>query len=74
MAHAFATLWELPVSGAYNNIGEAFATMSLLGDGPNHTLTVKVGPEKQDGVGGPFDSVSSFLRAWIHHQLKGLEE
>ncbi|KAK3898404.1 hypothetical protein C8A05DRAFT_47272 [Staphylotrichum tortipilum] len=32
-----------------------------------------VGPETQDGVGGPFNSVSSFLRAWILHRLAKLD-
>lgn len=36
-------------------------------------LAIKVEPETQDGVEGPFNSVSSFLRAWILHRLAKLE-
>ena len=60
MARAFAALWELPVSRENNAIGEAVVSLAGKTDG---SLTITVGPEKQDGVGGPFDSVSSFLKA-----------
>lgn len=70
MARAFAALWELPIKREHNNIGEAVASSNGKPDG---SLTITVGPEEQDGVGGPFNSVSSFLRAWILHRLEKLE-
>ncbi|KAJ1678661.1 hypothetical protein EV182_003595, partial [Spiromyces aspiralis] len=71
MARAFAALWELPVLRVNNAIGEA--VVSLPGKPDDGSLSITVGPEKQDGVGGPFDSVSSFLRAWILHRFEELE-
>ncbi|KAK4099724.1 hypothetical protein N658DRAFT_397771, partial [Parathielavia hyrcaniae] len=72
MARAFAALWGLPISRVHGAIGDAvvFLPGQPGDDGP---MSITVGPETQDGVGGPFDSVSSFLRGWILHRLEKLE-
>ncbi|KAK3293904.1 uncharacterized protein B0H64DRAFT_462218 [Chaetomium fimeti] len=71
MACAFAALWELPVLKENNDIGEAIA--SPPGQ-PNGLLNITVGPEERVGIGGPFNSVSGFLKAWVLHRLEKLED
>ncbi|VBB79609.1 Putative protein of unknown function [Podospora comata] len=72
MARAFAALWELPVFKLNDAIGEAVASILDKPDSDGK-LVIKVGPVRQDGVGGLFDSVSNFLRAWILHRFEKLE-
>ena len=63
MARAFAALWELPVVRADAAIGDAVASLAEAPD--RSMLAIKVEPETQDGIEGPFSSVSSFVRTWI---------
>jgi len=64
MARAFAALWDLPVPGAGELIGDAI--VSPQG-------TVSVGPERRYGLGGPFSSVTSYLQAWIKSRVDKLQ-
>ncbi|KAK3306215.1 uncharacterized protein B0T15DRAFT_494324 [Chaetomium strumarium] len=73
-ARAFAALWELPVARINSAVfGEAVISLLPSDSSDDGLLSITVGPEKQDGVEGPFDSVSSFLRAWILHRFEKLE-
>ncbi|KAJ2896235.1 hypothetical protein MKZ38_005729 [Zalerion maritima] len=69
MARAFAALWELPISKQLTGIGDAI----MPSDGDLSMLAIKVEPERRHGIGGPFQTVSDFLKAWIRHRFARLE-
>lgn len=66
VARAFEAVWSLIPLPPDSEIGEA------LIDPATHALSV--GPDRRYRMGGPFQSVSSFLEAWIRRSVRMLQE
>ncbi|KAF8847881.1 hypothetical protein BDZ45DRAFT_606756, partial [Acephala macrosclerotiorum] len=66
IAHAFDAIWSLIPLPANSQIGEALID-------PN-TDAVSVGPDRRYQLGGPFQSVSSYLESWIRRRVLMLQE
>ncbi|MBE3041793.1 phosphotransferase [Candidatus Bathyarchaeota archaeon] len=73
MARSFAGLWESPISKQVTGIGKA-----VISPGDASLPAITVIAERQSGIGGPriggrFESVSSYLKAWVRHRFARLE-
>ncbi|KAJ5609810.1 Aminoglycoside phosphotransferase [Penicillium herquei] len=65
IARAFGTLWSLQIDRPQNLIGEAIFS--------GEPISISVGPDRKYKLGGPFASISEYLKAWIHHCVRELE-
>lgn len=66
LAHGFAALWQIPLPRPYQ-IGELLARR----DGDDN-VTLSVGPDRHHSLGGPFDSVRTYLGAYLTSALEAL--
>lgn len=66
IARAFGTTWNLQINRPQKLIDEA--TFS------GEPISISVGPDRKYNLGGPFSSVSEYLKAWIDYCLRELEE
>ncbi|KAM0345456.1 hypothetical protein ACHAPU_006383 [Fusarium lateritium] len=73
LARTFQSIWESPISQGATNIGEA-----RFSSGQSSTPEVTVHAERSPGagleIGGPFPSVSVYLKAWVKHRFTRLQE
>lgn len=65
IARVLDTLWRIKVPEGQNRIGEAIANRD--------PFAITVGPERGHGLGGPFSSVTEYLKAWITHRTRAVE-
>ncbi|KAF8816591.1 hypothetical protein BYT27DRAFT_6380477 [Phlegmacium glaucopus] len=68
LARAIASIWEIPIPGR-RLIGELKAQRN--GDS---TISLSIGPDRYNSLGGPFTSVSDYLRSYIRLRLIQLEK
>ncbi|KAK4070550.1 hypothetical protein Trihar35433_5017 [Trichoderma harzianum] len=67
IALAFSACWEIQLPEP-RLIGE------LIASNVDGQITLQVGPDRHDGLGGPFDSVREYLREHIKSSLIALEK
>ncbi|QYT02282.1 APH domain-containing protein [Trichoderma simmonsii] len=67
IALAFSACWEIQLPEP-RLIGE------LIASNVDGQITLRVGPDRHDGLGGPFDSVRGYLREHIKSSLIALEK
>ncbi|KAF7561811.1 hypothetical protein G7046_g2354 [Stylonectria norvegica] len=65
IARAYGALWSLNIPRPRNLIGEVIVHST--------PLSLSVGPDRQYKLGGPFSTVTSFLRAWILNRFDIIE-
>ncbi|KAF4992910.1 hypothetical protein FGRMN_6853 [Fusarium graminum] len=73
LARTFQSIWESPVSQRATSIGEA-----SFSSGQSSTPEISIYAERSPGagmeIGGPFQSVSAYLKAWVKHRFTRLQE
>ncbi|KND91017.1 hypothetical protein TOPH_04427 [Tolypocladium ophioglossoides CBS 100239] len=67
MALAFQACWRIQLP-EHHPIGE------LIADEIDGWIVLRIGPDRQYGLGGPFTSVRDYLRAYIRSSLIALEK
>lgn len=68
LGRAFDALWNLPLPGP-RLVGELKARRDAEG-----STTLSVGPDRHYSLGGPFELVADYLRAWIRARYKQLRK
>lgn len=71
IARVFSSLWDLEINKSQNRIGEATFRPS---ESEDDKIRVDIGADRVHDLGGPFASVSAYLKAWVDGCIRDLEK
>ncbi|KAK7413686.1 hypothetical protein QQX98_007468 [Neonectria punicea] len=71
IARAFDALWNIPLQRLCTRDAIGEAIMESSQSHPSQ-IVVAVGRDRQNNIGGPFESATDYLKAWITHRLAAL--